>query len=141
MPHSSKLHRQRDGEGKGCDGGAGGLRKGEERAGSDWPPGAAGQLDPARGEAAVPEGRSYGRTTQSGASGPPASDQPREPDSGRTEKTERFTVRPKGPESGPAPKRRDRLQHPDRHCKQQVGKLRPGETEGSLRGHLTNKAC
>lgn len=56
MPHSSKLHRQRDGEGKGCDGGAGALHKGEEKAGRDWPPGAPGQLDPAKAEAAAPEG-------------------------------------------------------------------------------------
>ena len=56
MPHSSKLHRQRDGEGKGCDDGAGGLRKGEERAGRDWPPGAAGRPDPGKGQSGGPGG-------------------------------------------------------------------------------------
>lgn len=38
MTHSSKLHQQCDSEEKGCDGGAAGLGKGEERAGRDWPP-------------------------------------------------------------------------------------------------------
>lgn len=54
MPYSSKLHQQRDGEGKGCDGGAGGLRKGEERAGRDWFPGAAGRLDGGKGRSCSP---------------------------------------------------------------------------------------
>lgn len=90
MPHSSKLHRQRDGEGKGCDGGAGGLHKGEEKAGRDWPPGEPGQQDPAKAEAAALEGRTSGTATQSTPSGPPATAQPREPDSGRTGKTEKI---------------------------------------------------
>lgn len=116
MPHSSKLLRQGDGEGKWGDGGARGLRKGEGRAGGDQPLGAAGHFDPGKGQSGSPGGENLRKSY-------PA-------DSGRAGEQ---NIRPdlKGPKLdrdqklwGWAPQCQDRRQHPDRYS-QAAG----GETE------------
>lgn len=69
MPHSSKLPRQ-------CDGGAGGLRKGEGRAGRDRPLRAAEPFDPGEGQSGSSAGQDLRENYQRAS--------PQEPDSGRT---------------------------------------------------------
>lgn len=69
IPHSPKLL-QFDNGGKRCDGGAGGLSKGET-AGKDGLPGATGQRDPGKGKAAAPKGRTSRGRQPSGAPGLP----------------------------------------------------------------------
>ena len=94
MPHSSELLRQGDGEGKGCDGGARCLRKGEGRAGGDQPLGAAGHFDPGKGQSGSPGGENLRKSYPAG--------QP--PGTGfREDWRAECTTRPKGPESGPRP--------------------------------------
>ena len=120
MPHSCKLHPQGDGDGKGCDSGAGAcakVRGGREGTGRRGRPGTLIQQPGGESlRASYPEGQLPGTGF-------------------REDRRAESTARPKRPESGPRPETlvtgstiRTAVSSPIATLRQQVGKLRPGKS-------------